>query len=96
MKLIPDPVRVPAGGANVTLHSLYGVVTSVIVFAGGTSQIQPSEYTLAGGTIVPGAPSATEVQFTGTPQAPADTLTFGTALPADSFLLALGSQDGDD
>jgi len=93
MRYIPT-MPTATGTATVTLDSLYAVVTKVAVVAGGTNTTV-TVYSLAGGTIVPGTPTATEVQFTGSPDAPSNTLTFGTAPAAGDLILVLGVQDGD-
>ena len=91
---IPDIV-VSTASTTVTLNNLYAVVRDVYVLAGGATSISPTTYSLAGGTIVPGAPAAGQVQFTGTPQDPSNTLTFNAALAANSVVIVIGEQDGD-
>lgn len=90
-----DFVTVTAASASVTLNELAAVVTAVSVLAGGATSIAPTNYSLAGGTIVTGTPSATEVQFIGTPAAPNDTLTFSAEQPVGTIVLYRYVKDGD-
>lgn len=90
-----DFVTVTTAGTSVTLNELAAIVTAVSVLTGGATSIAPTNYSLAGGTIVTGAPTATEVQFTGTPAAPNDTLTFNASQPVGTVVLYRYVKDGD-
>jgi len=90
-----DVVVVTSSSTTATLNNLYGILDAVYVLAGGATDIAPTVYTLAGATIVTGTPTTGQVQFTGTPQAPSNTLTFPAALAANSVVIAVGEQDGD-
>ena len=57
-------------------------VTNIVGLAGAATSISGTAYTVQ--TAAPA--SATEVQFTGTPQAPSTTLTFDAALTAAGVL----------
>lgn len=57
-------------------------VTKVTSIPGGGTWAAPVKY-----TVVPGAPSSGQVQFTGTPQSPSGTLTFPAALTAGDLLV---------
>lgn len=90
-----DFVTTTASSATVTLNELAGIVTRVSVLAGGATSIAPTNYSLSGGTIVTGAPAAGQVQFTGTPNAPTNTLTFNSAQASGSVVMYRYVADGD-
>ena len=71
-----------AASATQTLPENVVQVVSVIGLAGGATSISATTY-----TVVTGTPAAGQVQFTGTPQSPSNTLTFSAALAANGLLL---------
>lgn len=90
-----DFVTLAASGTTVTLNELASIVTAVSTLAGGATSIAPTNYTLSGGAIVTGTPTSSQVQFTGTPDAPANTLTFLNAQAAGTVVLYRYVADGD-
>jgi len=95
MRPTVDVVVQTTAGATVTTHLLFALVEAVYVLAGGATSIAPEVYTLSGGTIVPGTPTASQVQFAASATNPSNTLTFGTALAANSVVFVVGVADGD-
>lgn len=71
-----------AGSATQSLPAPAVQVTRVTQITGGATWAAPTKY-----TVVSGAPAAGQVQFTGTPQAPSNTLTFSAALTAGDLLI---------
>lgn len=67
--------------ATQTLPKQAVKVDKVFLVTGGATWAAPTKY-----TVVTGTPSAGQVQFTGTPQAPSATLTFPAALTAGDLL----------
>lgn len=90
-----DFITLTASSTTATLNELAGIVTAVSVLAGGATSIAPTNYSLSGGTIVTTTPTASQVQFTGTPNAPANTLTFLNAQASGSIVLYRYVADGD-
>ena len=74
---------ITAASATQTLTYPAIRVNNVSGVAGGSTSFSATPYTVK--TAAPA--SATEVQFTGTPVAPATTLTFDAALTASGLLL---------
>lgn len=72
-----------------TLPQKVARVNSVIGVTGGAS-VAATSY-----TVVTGAPGAGDVQFSGTPQNPSDTLTFNAAQVAAGVLLVDVDVPGD-
>jgi len=71
-----------ANSATQTISENVVQVESVIGLAGGATSIAAETY-----TVVTGSPASGQVQFTGTPQSPSNTLTFEAALAANGLLL---------
>jgi len=71
-----------ANSATQTIPEAVEQVVSVIGLAGGATSIAATTY-----TVVSGTPAAGQVQFTGTPGSPSNTLTFEAALTANGLLL---------
>lgn len=71
-----------AGSATQTLPSPAVRVNRVTQITGGATWAAPTKY-----TVVSGTPASGQVQFTGTPQAPSNTLTFPAALTAGDLLI---------
>jgi len=59
-------------------------VLTVIGLAGGATSIAATTY-----TVTSSAPSTGQVQFTGTPESPSNTLTFSAALTANGVLMVM-------
>lgn len=95
MRKTTDIVNVRVAGDGVTLHSLFAIVDEVDVLPGNSTATEPAQYTLTGGTIVPGAPAAGQVQFAGTEMAPTNVLTFAAAQSVGTLVMVSGVADGD-
>jgi len=65
-----------------TLPTPADYVNTVVVVEGGATSFAATDY-----TVVSGTPSGDEVQFTGAPGTPAQTLTFAAAPAANSLIL---------
>lgn len=77
-----DIVSLSTAGAAQTMNVQADAVLSVYQIAGGATSFEAAAL-----TVVTGAPGSGEVQFTGTPGAPSNTLTLEAA-PADAGGLA--------
>lgn len=71
-----------AASATQTIPEAVEQVELVIGLSGGATSIAAETY-----TVVSGTPAAGQVQFTGAPGSPSDTLTFEDALAANGLLL---------
>jgi len=73
-----------ANSATQTIPEAVEQVELVVGLAGGATSISATTY-----TVVSGSPSAGQVQFTGAPGSPSNTLTFESALAANGLLLVM-------
>jgi len=78
----PDVFVANGTATSFTLRSPAASVDKVVVVQGGSTSFAATEY-----TVVSTTPAAGQVEFTGTPDNPAQTITFSAAPANESLIL---------